>query len=169
MASTGPLDRGIAAKLAAALNPLLATVSGPVVQVGRPLALDYPSDTNVTIVAQLAPGAASQARTIVFIAELCQPRWQGAALTQLVDSLPRDGRVLFAEPVAGLGLGRLAQRATSRISQKRWGYTFERDIPAELRATELTVTSVDRIFVEPAPTVFTFAAGDARFYADYDG
>ena len=121
------LDRGIAQKMAATLNPLLATVSGPV-------------------------------------AELCRPQWQGRAPDDLVERLQPDGRPLFVEPVCGIGVANVLQRAFDRAVRARWGYGFSRDMPAELRAAGMTVTSVDRFFVEPVPTVFTFAAADARFY-----
>ena len=161
MALSGPLDRGVALKLAATLNPLLQSVSGPVVQVGRPLNLTYPPTASVSVCKQLPTG---ELETIVFVAELCQPHWTQAALAKLVERLTPNGRVLFAEPVCGTGLASQAQRLLAPLTNKRWGYTFTRDIPADLRLAGMTVTSVNRVFVEPVPTLFTYAAGDARFY-----
>ena len=155
------LDRGIAQKMAATLNPLLATVSGPVAQVGRPLELTYPATALVTVSDKVPAGELS---TVVFVAELCRSQWKGPALNELVERLRPDGRLLFVEPVCGVGMANVLQRAFDRAVRARWGYGFSRDIPAELRAAGMTVTSVDRFFVEPVPTVFTFAAGDARFY-----
>ena len=147
--------------MASTLNPLLATVSGPVVQIGRPLGLTYPTGATVTFSDEVPAGDLS---TVVFVAELCLPHWTPSALAALAERLRPEGRLLFVEPVCGTGFAYALQRMFNPAAQARWGYGFSRDIPAELRQTGLTVTSVDRFFVDPVPTVFTFAAGDARFY-----
>ncbi|MEZ5340728.1 MAG: hypothetical protein R2706_04560 [Acidimicrobiales bacterium] len=164
MASTGALDTGIARKLSAALHPLLDSLNGRVVHVGRPLDVVYPATASVEYRRGTDGLPNGELAAVVFVAELCQPRWTPDAIAALAQRLAPDGRVLFAEPVAGLGPSQLAQRALDRLATRRWGYGFTRDIPAELRTAGMTVTSVERIFVDPAPTVFTFAVGDARFY-----
>lgn len=94
---------------------------------------------------------------------LWSPAWDRAeleALRQRMEAAGGGRHLIFVEPVSALGWRRLAQRVLGRRWRRRLGHSFERDVPAELRAAGFVLTTIDRFALGPG-SVRTYAYGEA--------
>lgn len=90
---------------------------------------------------------------VVVGSDLSLWRWPPASLRRLSEVLrERDGLLVFAEPTAGWGWRRPVQLV---------GRRYRRDIPAELRAARLSVTTQVRL---RHGFIGTYVRGEARHY-----
>lgn len=140
------------------LEPMLASLTGPVVQVGS-LSLDFPKSLEVRAVDELPEGDLGD---VVLVGQIAQGRLGEADLSDLVGRMGESNKLCFVEPVCGVGLGRGLQKGIAGLMRSRWGWDFESDVPAIIRASGFRVISVDRFSAAPVEMVFTFAAGVAE-------
>lgn len=98
--------------------------------------------------------AVAGSRTGVVVgSDLSLWRWPATSLRRLSDLLrERNGLLVFVEPTAGLGWRRALQLA---------GRRYRRDIPAELRAAGLSVTTQVRL---RHGLIGTYVRGEARHF-----
>lgn len=86
-------------------------------------------------------------------------RWQHRALVELGERLGPQ-RLLFLEPSIDVGARGLGQRATARLTLRRHGIRYDRDVPARLRHAGFMITHLDRFSV-PGRRWATYAYGEA--------
>lgn len=94
---------------------------------------------------------------------LWSPGWDAEALRQLRAQLasgPPNRRLIFVEPVPDIGWRRRLQRLGRRLWRTRLGYSFERDLPAELRTAGFTIDTLDRFSIGRLG-LRTYAYGEA--------
>lgn len=98
-----------------------------------------------------APGAAFDGAeipitgsTACVVTDMVLWRWDDVSLSKLAESLAPDRALLFLEPTADLGWRRIVHRLTKYLWRLTIGHDFHRDVPAALRQSGLTVSTVDR-------------------------
>ena len=101
--------------------------------------------------------------TVCVLADFVLWQQDRATLARLADALRPDKVLLFVEPTAELGWRRALHRVTRRLSTMVPGYNFECDVPAELRAAGLVVTTTDRFSTGPAG-IASYVWGQAQHF-----
>ncbi len=87
--------------------------------------------------------------------------WNDQALNELATTLASTGaKLAFVEPTAGLGVRHRLQLLAGAWLDRRRGYRFHRDVPADLRQAGLTVTTVVRF----RDGIGHYVWGEARHY-----
>lgn len=87
--------------------------------------------------------AGERFETVVSVFQLASSTDLDGTLATLRAVLAEDGRLLFVEPSAQLGLAGRLQRAVAPLGGVT-GWRADRDIPAELRASGLSVIDIRR-------------------------
>ena len=88
--------------------------------------------------------------TAAVVADFVLWRWDGPTLRALAELLGPDTALVFLEPTADLGWRRAVHRVGRVPARLLLRHHFERDVPAELRAAGLVVSTADRFPLGPA-------------------
>lgn len=106
-------------------------------------------------------GSVRGADTICSVGSLWRAEWTADRIEALVAALRADGLLLFAEPVAVVGVSGRVQRVVGPVSVRTLGVAFDRPLVDDLRRSGLVVTSVVRTSLDPVGRVRTVAVGRA--------
>lgn len=106
-------------------------------------------------------GSVERFDTICSIGSLWRAEWTPERFEALVGALRVGGCLLFAEPVAVLGMSGRVQRVIGPLALRTTGVAFDRPLVDDLRRAGLVTTSVVRTSFDPVGRVRTVAVGRA--------